>query len=424
MKRLRVMLVAVALVLIMAAAAYADDYEVPPGVKSPDEVDFGGKTVTIIRGALPADDERVELAKQLFNVELETLRLESADQIMARIMAGDSKYDILRTPHREGYFALVSAGMLLPVDDLLPDEFFEWLPNVDRYTIEKLKYQGNRYGIGIHDDVFNDSMMITAYNRDLLEQYGLPDPWELYLAGEWTYDMLEELATVISQDTDGDGIIDQRGMTDISRWEDVIRFAHSNGVETAAQIDGKWVFTYNTEAAIEAINTVIRWREKGIMGSGDFNAGKVGFIVHTHLAGIRHAKAAGINYGLVPMPRGPHADRHYYPTFSFWMMTLPVNAEDPEGLIALANFLYRPGLREATLDQFINDYMNDEQHFRMYMEAVENWRGEGDPFQYTAIWDNISSPLSQVISGQKGAAAAMDEIATVIQAQLDDLFKQ
>src|SRR5690554_3574192 len=106
MKRLRVLLVAVALVLIMAAAAYADDYEVPPGVKSPDEVDFGGKTVTIIRGALPADDERVELAKQLFNVELETLRLESADQIMARIMAGDSKYDILRTPHREGYFAL------------------------------------------------------------------------------------------------------------------------------------------------------------------------------------------------------------------------------------------------------------------------------------------------------------------------------
>ena len=58
------------------------------------------------------------------------------------------------------------------------------------------------------------------------------------------------------------------------------------------------------------------------------------------------------------------------------------------------------------------------------MEAVENWRGEGDPFQYTAIWDNISSPLSQVISGQEGAAAAMDEIATVIQAQLDDLFKQ
>lgn len=102
MKRLRVLLVAVALVLIMAAAAYADDYEVPPGVKSPDEVDFGGKTVTIIRGALPADDERVELAKQLFNVELETLRLESADQIMARIMAGDSKYDILRTPIAKG----------------------------------------------------------------------------------------------------------------------------------------------------------------------------------------------------------------------------------------------------------------------------------------------------------------------------------
>ena len=108
MKRISVMLIAMVCVVALAAGfAYAEDYELPPGVKSPEEVDFGGKTVTIIRGALPADAERVERAKELFNVEFNEIRLESADQIMARIMAGDSKYDIIRTPHREGYFALV-----------------------------------------------------------------------------------------------------------------------------------------------------------------------------------------------------------------------------------------------------------------------------------------------------------------------------
>jgi len=425
MKRLSLMLFVMVFVMVMAAGlVYADDYELPPGVKSPDEVDFGGKTVTIIRGALPSDEERVELAQELFNVKLETLRLENADSIIARIMAGDSKYDIIRAPHREGYFALVSAGMLLPASDYLPPEFYEWLPGPDRYAIEKLQYQGKYYGIGIHEDLFNESMMIAAYNRDLIDMYGLPDPWDLYLAGEWTWAAMEELAIVITQDTDGDGVIDQRGITDIPNRDNFIRFAHSNGVETAAQVDGKWVFTYNTEAAVEAFNTIIRWREMGIMGSGDFNAGKVGISLNNHLANVRHAKAAGVNYGLVPMPRGPHADRHYYATFAFMMMTLPVNVEDPDAMIALANFLYRPGDRQEVLDRFVNEYMNDQQHFRAYMEAIENYRGEGDPFQYTAIWDNLGTPVSQILSGQKGAAAAMDEIAPTIQAQLNDLFKQ
>lgn len=49
MKRVTVVLL---LVVCMAAASFgfasASDYEPPPGVLSPDEVDFGGKTVTIV----------------------------------------------------------------------------------------------------------------------------------------------------------------------------------------------------------------------------------------------------------------------------------------------------------------------------------------------------------------------------------------
>ena len=141
---------------------------------SPSEVDFGGKTVTIIRGGLPAP-ERVAEAEALFNVKLDALRLENADQIMARIMAGDSKYDIIRAPHREGYFSLVAAEMLLPADEHLPEEFFETLPTTDRYIIEKLMYNGHRYGIGVHEGVVNETMYIMPYNKTLIEAYGQPD---------------------------------------------------------------------------------------------------------------------------------------------------------------------------------------------------------------------------------------------------------
>ncbi|MFB5067556.1 MAG: ABC transporter substrate-binding protein [Candidatus Wallacebacter cryptica] len=412
------------LLVILSGISAAGDYEPPPGVLSPDQVDFGGKTVTIIRGALPADEERVAEAEQLFNVKFDTIRLESADQIMARIMAGDSAYDIIRAPHREGYFALVSSGMLLPADDYLPEEFFESLPNTDRYVIEKLKYEGKRYGIGVHHGVVNDTMMIMSYNKDLLEQYGLEDPYELYLNDEWTYDVLEEYAIILTQDTDGDGIIDQRGITDVANYAGFIRFAPSNGAELAVQEDGRWVFAYNRENAIEAFNTILRWRELGIMGDGDYNAGKVGFVVHTHLGGNRHAQAAGINFGLVPMPKGPHVDRYHYPAFNFTMMFLPVNAEYPEGLIALANFLYREEDTIATLDQMVSDWMTTQEHYRMYVTATESWQGEGDIFQGTDLWEILRTPITEVLAGEKGAAAAMDEIANQAQAYLDDLFNQ
>ena len=105
-------------------------------------------------------------------------------------------------------------------------------------------------------------------------------------------------------------------------------------------------------------------------------------------------------------------------------MTLPTNAEAPEDLIALANYLYRPGDRQQKLDEQIDLYMTDQQHFRMYMEAIDSWQGEGDPFQSTDIWTVLSTPVSDVLGGRKGAAAAMDEIAPQVQALLDDLFKQ
>jgi ABC-type glycerol-3-phosphate transport system substrate-binding protein len=413
------------LLLGIVVNVYADDYQPYPGVLSPDQVDFGGKTVTIIRGGLPNDEERVALAEELFNVKLETLRLDNPEQIIARIMSGDSTYDIIRQAHREGYFALVSKGMLLSADDYLPTEFFLELPNVDRQIIEKLKYNGKRYGIGVHAGIVNDSMMIMSYNKDILAKHNQPDPYELYLKGGWTYDALEKIATAVTMDTTGDGLIDQRGMTLVNGHGDFIRFAPSNGAEIAVQENGKWVYAYNRENAIHALNTIIRWREMGIMGPGNYDAGEVAFKTHTHLGGNRHAQAAGVNFGLVPMPKGPHVDEHSYPAFDFFITYLPVNVEYPEGLIALANFLYREEDSHAKLDQMVNEWMTSPQHLEMYMIAVENWRGDGDVFQWSGLWDDImKEPITDALAGTKGAAASMDEVAQKAQAFLDDLFKQ
>lgn len=50
-----------------------------------------------------------------------------------------------------------------------------------------------------------------AFNLQMLQDNNLEDPRELYKRGEWTWDKFIEYASVLTQDTDGDGTTDQYG---------------------------------------------------------------------------------------------------------------------------------------------------------------------------------------------------------------------
>lgn len=50
-----------------------------------------------------------------------------------------------------------------------------------------------------------------AFNLQMLEDNNLEDPRDLYERGEWTWDKFNEYCQVLTQDTDGDGAIDQYG---------------------------------------------------------------------------------------------------------------------------------------------------------------------------------------------------------------------
>lgn len=409
---------------LITSAVMADNYQPLPGILAPEDVDFGGKTVTIVSGGLP-DAERVLAAEKLFSVKIERMGLDSIEQLMSRIMAGDSSLDIIKMPQRQGYFNLVKAGMLLPVSDILPAEHFEALSVADRYTIEKLRFQGKYYGFGTHHGVHNSAIWLMGYNKDVLKKYNQPDPYELWLNGEWTYDALEQIIQAVTLDTDGDGVIDQYGMTDIGGSAAFYRFAPSNGVELARIENGKYIFDYDSEAAIEVLNRVYHWRmELGVMG-GNLADGTAVFNLD-HLGGMRHPKAQGINYGIVSLPKGPHADRYYYPVFEYWMNMLPINAEYPEGLLALTCFLYREEDTQEDLEFRINEYMTSREHENLYLTGIETWQGEGDMFQgkISDLWAIAKPGVEDVLNGLKGAAAAMDEIRPLAQAFLDDLFAQ
>ncbi len=351
-------------------------------------------------------------------------------ELLARILAGDSTADIIYgQQHRLiGYFKLVSEGMLYPVRDFLPDGYYESLGRADRAVHNRLAYQGKRYGFGTYHGDINHSMTIWAYNKSMLKREGQPDPWDLWLNGEWTYDAFEEIAVAVTRDTDGDGAIDQWGSTDLTaNFRNVIRFLPTNGVEVARiGENGRYVFNLDSAAAIDAMNIYRRWREAGIFTNAKFENGRVAFS-GAHIAGHRLAKQSlQDEYGFVPPPMGPDADRHFYPTFGFEITVLPANVKNPQGLVAILSYLIRPDDSwVAEREQALMDYsVTTKEHWDMIQAAIEEFAGEGDLFDSTALWDMLNAPILDSVTGRQGAAAAMAEVRPQAQAWLDDLFGQ
>ena len=72
-----------------------------------------------------------------------------------------------------------------------------------------------------------------AFNMQMLEDNNLVDPRELWERGEWTWDKFIEYCQILTQDTDGDGQIDQYGYCGYSQ-ETFEQLMMSNGANIAA----------------------------------------------------------------------------------------------------------------------------------------------------------------------------------------------
>ena len=162
-------------------------------------------------------------------------------------------------------------------------------------------------------------MMFVAYNKTLFEREGLPDLYELYLDGEWTWEKATEIAVKATQDIDGDGVIDVWGIVDARPWD----MAVANGATmTGVDETGRVVFIADEPAYLEALEQCYQWwTELGVQmpsyGSGDLSntfrsgRGAMYFSVPAHgLSDLMENMAD--EWGIVPFPKGTEADQHYW----------------------------------------------------------------------------------------------------------------
>lgn len=446
MKRARLLvmvLVIMCMVVATSTMAMADvltDY----GLKPLGSYDLGGNTVTIISWTsermqnyfndyIPVRD-RIAEAEELFNCKIEFMQTrEIPETNFNRLMAGESAYDLWHVQNKIGYFELVSEGAVLAASDFLPTEFFEALPPFLQSTEEALKFHGKYYGIGNVEwrpmYGYANDIVFVGYNKTLFEREGLPDLFDLYLDGEWTWEKAGEIAAKATRDLDGDGETDQYGMTDLRAWD----LAISNGTNVIKlDENGRVIYTADEDAYIEAVEQFCEWWSTGVLNQST-NTGNNRQMFIDGLAAMHFNITPAVmanniipgnmadEWAIVPFPMGPRVTEHLYPNQALSTTLIPVNAADPEALVALKVFLWQED--DITTNDFLAAHVRTREAGEVLLEAHEYWTGSSSRLLETYITE-FNDAIAAIRDEGASPATSLAEIRPVIQARINELFNQ
>ncbi|MGE5558039.1 MAG: ABC transporter substrate-binding protein [Bacillota bacterium] len=242
-------------------------------------------------------------------IEVVKLQGETADQrkkTIAAILAGNGP-DIF-------FFGIgdkipyIQKKLIIPISKYInfSDKDFMAASDLSPVTHKFMTWGKKVYGI--HGPEFSDRLY---YNKELFEINGLEDPLKLYKAGKWNWDKFLELAKKLTQDTDGNGKVDQYGY---QSWLSPQWFL-TNNVRWVKYVGKKAVFNGETENVYYTLQFIYDivfkhkisprvWWEPS--PQAQFYKGKVAMDYWGYWEMAEMKKQMGNKLGIVPFPAGPY----------------------------------------------------------------------------------------------------------------------
>ncbi len=242
--------------------------------------------------------KRFEKAHPNIRVEYESgiPKEDYADWLSEKILLGEQP-DVFLVPESR-FSSLARAGAFKSLDGFQGKE-----TEVLYYPVayQSGLYKGQSFALPLES---NPIMMCV--NQDLLEQEGLAIP-----ETAWTLEDLYRLCQKLTKDTNGDGIIDQFGITDYSWQQARVAYGGQLKSQTGLNLDSPEMHqALKFMSQLEALNQNYR------VSSTDFDQGKVAFFpmslaqYRTYKPYPYHvAKYSTFAWTCVPMPRASGVDQ-------------------------------------------------------------------------------------------------------------------
>jgi len=330
--------------------------------------------------------------------------------LQTMVLANDAP-DIFSIYNGVGIY-LRNKGLTEDINDYINMNDAAW-KDMKKYS-EVMFYKGELTGVSISDPLITGGIM---YNKTLINQAGLDDPWDVYQNGDWDITTFLDYVEELTLDNDHDGVPEVYGVS--MAPESIFRMALSSG-EDLVKVNNDGSITNNLRSA-----TFTRWasyaRDITDIGSYDteswtrnqrFVQGKVAMShcniwEQTATAALIAMKKAG-TLGWVPSPKDVGASKYLHCaeiTYSF----IPKNAANPKGAAAYYYTLRYMGLNPSAEQENIvkNKFLNEygwtlaEYEFQKNISknltpVTFNWAHIPD-FSYTSLWNVFTEDWSTLV---------------------------
>ncbi len=284
-------------------------------------------------------------------------------------MAGVYYKDALRMTRPSVFPKYEQANMILPLNDYI--DFSQ--PVYKQYDqIEGLIYPDKIYAFHF---LVTLTPMCVFYNKDMLARDGIPDLHVYADQGIWNWNTLAEIASKLTHDFEGDGIIDQWGFGADSAVVMCTAMLRSN---LAAMVnrtaDGKYVYNLQEAKALKALQFASDlYHTYKVVKNGnanpDFLKGKCPMYIGTNASAAAYYKFSdlGLNFGHEVLPLGPDNPGGYHlreQSSNMWFF--PSILSEPEAAInAFAWWM-------VAWDESKSDYLTYDD---MQLSNAQRWLG-------------------------------------------------
>ena len=176
-----------------------------------------------------------------------------------------------------------------------------------------------------------DATAAIAFNKQAVLDNSLDDPYQYVRDGEWTYDIVAEMAEVATKELDGDDVMDKNDFWGFLGKNDVFTsfFHGSGGLFVVKDEDGLFTFNFGseedhilaTEDLLDYIMTADFFFNHHTAGIDDdeytelFTSGG-GLFFWMRLDEVTNMRGSETNFGILPIPKYLEIQDNYHSTVS------------------------------------------------------------------------------------------------------------
>ncbi|MBQ2278242.1 MAG: extracellular solute-binding protein [Clostridia bacterium] len=285
------------------------------------------------------------------NVVITTLTAASAghdagfNEVTRDVQAGTASFDLLTAC---GYTTsklsmnnyLVDLGSVPYID--LEASWWDQIANKDLKVLDQLFYTTG--DITVSD---NDATYCVMFNKNLITQYDMENPYEMVENGTWTVDKFMSMAEAVSLDINGDGIFDTNDRYGVLVWDDTMMGVVNCSGEKCATVNNEGLIelTLNTEKTMTILDKFLTFAQNKEIVYAYQRANWSDSLLVTMFSGdqslfltqliqlVPKMREMDSDFGILPYFKYDEAQQNYYTTIGSWhsvFLGVPTGPQDLE----------------------------------------------------------------------------------------------